>query len=733
MIHVRGVRAHPLRARWSSRWSRGALSGAVLAGAGLAWALVSGLGQPIVAGAGSTASAPAAVDAGRPAPAPAIPAPGAAPGTGGDAMPVVRVRDSATGRFLDADLQVQDSAARAVADRLGRVPPHGARLAGLPHGDYQLSVRVPGYRPLSSRLHVDGRRALPVTFWLAAERPSSAPERRALAALECGACAVVAGHVHDPSSGRPLAGIEVLADAGGRAVTDDRGAFELVLQAAPATARDPEALPQTTALTFRGHGYRQRLEGVALYADSHELVVDLRRGTAAPADLSHVQMTAGDARARRAAPEVAVAIEAERARTDRRKALDAGDPAALALARRLAQQAASIPVPGSIRVGTGCSGRSCSGVSVYAMEDYVGRGLDDEWIASWQPASLAAGAIAYRSYGAYYVAHPVSGQYDICSTTSCQVFRSGSTASTLAAAAATRGVVLTRDGQTVAFSEYSAENNAWDDPSDGLSCSNPDLSCGNGRNGSPANGWPCLSDSVGSGRGCFGHGRGMSQWGTQRWAANHGRDWKWIANHYYNGNGNPGGMRNAFLANVDDGGGGATTMLDNFEDGVGRFGTAPTYSGSTTGVSAASAGARNCATRHGGACSLGVRLVDDPGSEAAWAVRLLSGMGNPAANAPLARDGRIGFWVWSGGSGMSVGVGIDDSDGTERSVSRSIPANGWTWVEWSLSDAAQWNAWAGNGNGAIDAATVKLDAIWFYRAQTRYDVQLYVDEVQLRR
>ena len=92
--------------------------------------------------------------------------------------------------------------------------------------------------------------------------------------------------------------------------------------------------------------------------------------------------------------------------------------------------------------------------------------------------------------------------------------------------------------------------------------------------------------------------------------------------------------------------------------------------------------------RHGGTCSLHVRLVDDPGSSAAWAVRLLSGVGTPAANAPLSRTGSVGFWVYAGGSGMSVAVGIDDSDGTERSVTRAIPANRWTYVSWSLADAA---------------------------------------------
>ena len=79
---------------------------------------------------------------------------------------------------------------------------------------------------------------------------------------------------------------------------------------------------------------------------------------------------------------------------------------------------------------------------------------------------------------------------------------------------------------------------------------------------------------------------------------------------------------------------------------------------------------------------------------------------------------------------MQVGLGIDDSDGTERSSRRSLPANQWTYVSWSLTDAGQWNAWAG-GNGAITAATVKLDAVWLYRAQTAYDVNVYIDDVQI--
>ena len=68
----------------------------------------------------------------------------------------------------------------------------------------------------------------------------------------------------------------------------------------------------------------------------------------------------------------------------------------------------------------------------------------------------------------------------------------------------------------------------------------------------------------------------------------------------------------------------------------------------------------------------------------------------------------------------------------ERSTSKSVPADQWTYVEWKLSDAAQWNPWVGNSNGAITASTVKLDAVWFLHANTSYTVNSYIDDVQLR-
>ncbi|MEH6417759.1 SpoIID/LytB domain-containing protein [Pseudomonas sp. CGJS7] len=448
----------------------------------------------------------------------------------------IRVRDIVTGQYLQAELSVAPVGRSDERQKLS-LASQGGRVAGLAKGQYQVSVSVPGYESLITRVDSDGAIGLPTTVWLSPRTESEKLDLLALKAAECSDCTVFSGNVYDQRSGKPLAGISVRTAQGERAVTDGAGYFEVRGKFVASTLKDDAPAP-TTSIEIEGKGYRaHRLSGVSMSNDSAHFIVDLQAGSGrVEENLTHVQTLAK-----------------ERPLLDREAAmeqLDAANAGQAMKAGRTAMaanvSAAAVAVPSSIRVGTSCSGRSCSGVSVYSLEDYVGKGLDNEWISSWHANSLAAGAIAYRTYGAYFVAHPISSRYDICNTTSCQVFKTDSFSATVAAAKATKGVILSRDGRTAAFSEYSSENNAWDNTSDNLSCSNNDLSCGNGKNGSPRNNWPCLSDSVGKGKACFGHGRGMSQWGTQRWAANEGRDWKWITDHYFNGNNNPGGMRNAY-------------------------------------------------------------------------------------------------------------------------------------------------------------------------------------------
>src|SRR5690606_29434015 len=141
----------------------------------------------------------------------------------------------------------------------------------------------------------------------------------------------------------------------------------------------------------------------------------------------------------------------------------------------------------------------CSNVCVFTLEEYVRLGITDEWIGSWNTHSLRAGTVAYRSYGAWHVDNPRTADYDICSSACCQVSDpTDSSAGGNTATSRTAGILLERNG-SVFRAEYSSENNAWDDPNDGLNCSNADLSCGDGSVGSPAANWPCLADTVASG------------------------------------------------------------------------------------------------------------------------------------------------------------------------------------------------------------------------------------------
>jgi len=180
-------------------------------------------------------------------------------------------------------------------------------------------------------------------------------------------------------------------------------------------------------------------------------------------------------------------------------------------------------IPTTIRVGLSCSCTSCSSVSVMSLQTYTEKGIDNEWISSWQSNSLSAGSVAYRTYGAYYVNHPVKPNFDIASTTCNQVWASDVYANCQAAALATAGMVLTSDGVNPARSEFSAENN-------GLGAASG-TSCGNCMSGT-GSGYPCFSDNVCCGKTRFGHGRGMCQWGTQRWSQS-GKNYSWIVDHYY--------------------------------------------------------------------------------------------------------------------------------------------------------------------------------------------------------
>jgi hypothetical protein len=303
-----------------------------------------------------------------------------------------------------------------------------------------------------------------------------------------------------------------LERAGLEALSDERGYFLLDTTAEEAGASE---LPATEDLTVERRGYRTYHRRAFFVTEgATHFIVDLERG--------------------RGSVEQGVPHKMQRS-PEELKAAQSVPPAAASETGPLGPVTQSVVVPDSIRVGFNCSCATCSTVQVYTLDTYVRLGLDDEWIASWTADSLRAGAIAYRSYGAYHVVHPRAANYDICSTTCCQVLDpTDSNVNSDNATAFTSGMIVVNAAQTEPlFAEYAAENN--------------DSFCADGFTGRPDMSWPCMSDAVDAGTTFNGHGRGECQWGTQRWAANQGRDYVWITNHYYNDNGNPSGARNGVL------------------------------------------------------------------------------------------------------------------------------------------------------------------------------------------
>lgn len=432
-------------------------------------------------------------------------------------------RDAASGAAVAARVMLQPRAGATGPATEREVAVVGrAQALDLAPGRWRLHAEAAGYRALDTDIDA----ATPALTLLLEPADANAAFARGLPVQAVAPDELwLQGYVRDAADGAPLAGARVSAP-GGVVYSAADGWFALRLDAA---APAPDALPEEFALEVQAEGRlpwrRSRLLRVP---GVQRLVVALGGDTPPTAALEL------GVRDRRGGPVGASAPLATPALPD----------AVAAVAPLLAP-------PASIRVGyadasctTSCCTGACTTTCVMPLETYVARGLDNEWIPSWHAQSLRAGSIAYRSYGAWRVANPIRAAYDICSSACCQVNDNvASSVAVSSAVARTPGLLLTLPGSGAAFAaEYSAENNGWDDPNDGLACSASLPLCGDGRVGDASNGWPCLADAVAAGHGCFGHGRGMSQWGTQRWASSAGAPlWRWIADHYYNDNGNSSG------------------------------------------------------------------------------------------------------------------------------------------------------------------------------------------------
>ncbi|HWI59683.1 MAG TPA: SpoIID/LytB domain-containing protein, partial [Bacillota bacterium] len=180
-------------------------------------------------------------------------------------------------------------------------------------------------------------------------------------------------------------------------------------------------------------------------------------------------------------------------------------------------------------------------IDYVTLDFYCKHVLPAEWIAGWAgyaggSNSLNAGAVALRTYAIGYINSPRGSTYDICATTSCQVYGATTSSYSDTAVNFTANYVEINSSGAIpsGLTEYSAENNQLG------------AACGDGFT-APTGG--CLYDPVCAGEATYGHGRGMCQWGTARWATGNRmagrlssdtrsngfprRDWVWICRHYY--------------------------------------------------------------------------------------------------------------------------------------------------------------------------------------------------------
>jgi hypothetical protein len=369
--------------------------------------------------------------------------------------------------------------------------------------DGQLTITAPGYRARSLPAFPDDGIARFVI--LEPEEPPSELLADTIAQLHRPDATVVLGYVGDGLTGRPLAGVTVMSGQGDAVESDERGYFQIYVPCGSDLDRG--------TLTFQKNGFQtQRRTDIELFPFGDWIY--------------RIQLHPGEGVADFIDKPARTGVSAEPVNAEN------------AIAASATPTNAVIPrVPLNIRVS------HTNGIYYETLDNYCKHSLPAEWIASWGAYtggsnSLNAGAVAVRTYAVGYVNSPRGPDHDICASTSCQVYNPTlSNSRTDLAVDFTSGCVMINANNAIprGLTEYSAENNQLGMP------------CGDGFT-APTGG--CLADPVCTGETEFGHGRGLCQWGSARWATGlkfpnrstsdntttngHPRqDWEWILDHYY--------------------------------------------------------------------------------------------------------------------------------------------------------------------------------------------------------
>ncbi len=454
--------------------------------------------------------------------------------------------DSATGyavkpEFVEATPAAGDLEPSRV--RRNGVKPGSQTTLMLDQGQHTIKVTAPGYQPMSGEFVVLPENPYNIVFQLDPIEPPRELQPETVAALHRVNETVFVGFLVDEDSGEPLANAVVRTEPSGNETrTDARGYFQIYVPVQTLS----EATSSPAKLIFAQPGFRAEercylelwsrgdwIYRIRLDRGDGVKTVDertLRRRSAYPVSVREEISVAP--------PPVAAQQEAIQIETVMAQAVVGGGIST----QQLASTSAHVRIPTNIRVLR----QDNVTIDYISLQTYGHRSLPSEWIASWGSVgpgnsgtnSLNAGAVASRTYAVGYVNNPIAATHDICASTSCQVYNQAITDTrTTAAVNFTANYVMLQPGTgRVGFkiTEYSAENNQLG------------MACGDGFT-APTGG--CLSDPVCAGEVEFGHGRGMCQWGTARWASGRRmaggitsdattnnfpiQNWIWICEHYF--------------------------------------------------------------------------------------------------------------------------------------------------------------------------------------------------------
>lgn len=366
-------------------------------------------------------------------------------------------------------------------------------------GKYDITISANGYEDLSTYFNIESGKTLKIEAIL--EKIDRTPVQ-----FKNYSSPIVEGYVVDPENGKPLSGVSVQLIQEGLITTTDSDGFFSIEPTNFSVLKNPEDIAVRSNFNFSKDGFASHtVENLLMVPDKIKLKIYLKKGQGQTTEKYHQNVLDGTDK------------DAEMYENAAPKGEQADDNPGL--------NRSACNVPTSIRVGRNCGCTVCSSSTVMSLQYYSESGLDDEWISSWSMESLKAGSIPYRTYGGWYVNNPVKPNYDIASSTCNQVWGSQIYSNTQSAAQATNKKILIKNNANPVRAEYSAENNR------GGSLNSPPYNCSNGYAGG-SGAYSCFSDNLCSGKTPAGHGRGMCQWGSQRWAVN-GKSYTWIINHYY--------------------------------------------------------------------------------------------------------------------------------------------------------------------------------------------------------